>query len=222
MTTTKSTRAPKPVHAGQLTTTAKQHTDYTEQTPCRTGRSRRTGLLAVLVATIALVATACGSADKPSESVASVPAGTTSASPAPKSGATPDGVAFANCMRTHGLPAFKDPEPGKGMGEGVDVNSAEFTKAMAACKDLMPAGDPGANPGQVWSAADKLKYAQCMRENGVPDFPDPSADGGFVLQNDPNTPQFKTAEAACAKYQPESMRNMTPGKQGGPAAGGGS
>jgi hypothetical protein len=120
-------------------------------------------------------------------------------------------------MRKNGLPDFPDPQPGKGMGDGVDVNSEAFKNAMNACKQLMPGGGPPAGDQGPWSSSDKLKYAQCMRENGVPSFPDPAADGGFRLATgtDPNSPQFKAAETACAKYQPESMRNQATKKPGG-------
>jgi len=31
--------------------------------------------------------------------------------------------------------------------------------------------------------AEQLKYAQCIRTHGVPDFPDPTAHGGFTIPN---------------------------------------
>jgi hypothetical protein len=45
-------------------------------------------------------------------------------------------------------------------------------KAVAACKALQPPGTLSAKltPAQESAA---LKFAQCIRENGVPDFPDP-------------------------------------------------
>jgi hypothetical protein len=52
-----------------------------------------------------------------------------------------------------------------------------------------------------------LKYAQCMRSHGVPNFPDPSPSGGLVVPNDINvqSPAFKAAQQACGKLaQPAS------------------
>lgn len=168
--------------------------------------TRRTGAIAALLMSVALFAGACaGDGDKPDNSAVG---GSGSSAPA-------DAQPFANCMRENGLPDFKDPQPGKGMGEGIDVNSGAFKKAMDACKNLMPAGDPGAGDQGQWSSSDKLKYAQCMRENGVPNFPDPDENGGFKLDTDPNTPQFKTAETACAQHQPESLRNQIPNQPKG-------
>jgi hypothetical protein len=47
-----------------------------------------------------------------------------------------------------------------------------WTKAVGACKPLRPPGTLSAKltPAQESAA---LKFAQCIRELGVPDFPDP-------------------------------------------------
>jgi hypothetical protein len=45
-----------------------------------------------------------------------------------------------------------------------------------------------------------LKLAECMRANGVPNFPDPNGQG--LIQGsgiDPNSPQFQKAQQKCAK-----------------------
>ena len=48
-----------------------------------------------------------------------------------------------------------------------------------------------------------LKYAQCMRTHGVPNFPDPTADGSFSLTGiNPRSPAFQTAQKACSKLLP--------------------
>jgi hypothetical protein len=43
-----------------------------------------------------------------------------------------------------------------------------------------------------------------MRSNGVPNFPDPDASGGFQLGGgiDPASPAFKAAQAKCQKLLP--------------------
>jgi hypothetical protein len=196
--------------------------DMVTTTDRGTGRLRRAGAIAVLLMSIALVAGACASGGKSSKTVARV--GPATGSAAAKATASADPLAFAKCMRENGEPDFKDPQRGRPMGDGLDTNSAAFKKAMDACKALMPTGTVrgAGDPNQGWSTSDKLKYAQCMRDNGVPNFPDPDANGGFALVQgngiDPNAPQFKKAEDACKKYQPESLRNMTPNK---PGSGGG-
>jgi hypothetical protein len=58
--------------------------------------------------------------------------------------------------------------------------------------------------------ADYLKAAECMRSNGVPDFPDPTFGNNTVTFNappnvDPNSPQAKSAVAACSKLIPPGL-----------------
>jgi hypothetical protein len=49
--------------------------------------------------------------------------------------------------------------------------------ALTACAG---SGDVTASPSASASDLDQgLAFAQCMRDNGVPDFPDPDPDGGF-------------------------------------------
>ena len=46
-----------------------------------------------------------------------------------------------------------------------------------------------------------VAYAKCMRANGVPNFPDPNAGGGFLFHAragmNPSSPVFKAAQAKC-------------------------
>jgi hypothetical protein len=64
----------------------------------------------------------------------------------------------------------------------VDTNSTAFQQAISACKDLEPSGFMGhqRSPEQQKVA---LKFAQCMRDNGVPDFPDPTPNGPLIDTN---------------------------------------
>ncbi|WP_116112125.1 hypothetical protein [Amycolatopsis ruanii] len=165
---------------------------------------------ALLLGALATTA-ACGS-DDPGNSVASV--GGSSSSTTQAAAASADPVAYAQCMRANGVPNFPDPQADGGMtfdeGSGIDPQSQQFKDADSKCKQLMP-GDKGKSAmGDQWPAEDKLKYAQCMRENGVPAFPDPDADGGFpaLLQGgpvDPESPQFEATEKACQQYVPQNM-----------------
>jgi len=51
-----------------------------------------------------------------------------------------------------------------------------------------------------------VAFAKCMRSNGVPDFPDPNAGGGFVFHPgggmNPSSPAFEAAQAKCRKLLP--------------------
>jgi hypothetical protein len=89
------------------------------------------------------------------------------------------GLKFAECMRGNGVGDFPDPG-GSGKltidgivnGSSLDPNTPAFKQAITACKDLEPAGFMGSkrSPQQMRAA---LRFARCIRENGVKDFPDP-------------------------------------------------
>jgi predicted small secreted protein len=81
-------------------------------------------------------------------------------------------VKLAECIRGHGVPHFPDPDPKGETQFGIDVSLAVWRKAVDACKDLEP---PGTFSGKRTpkQQSDALRFAACVRENGVKDFPDP-------------------------------------------------
>jgi hypothetical protein len=88
-------------------------------------------------------------------------------------------VKFAECMRANGVSEFPDPSAsgkltidGVVNGSSLDPSTPAFKQAMSACKTLEPAGFTGGKRGHVQQAA-ALKFAECIRQNGVSDFPDP-------------------------------------------------
>jgi hypothetical protein len=95
-------------------------------------------------------------------------------------------VRFAACMRSNGVSDFPDPGAsgkftidGIANGSSLDVSTPAFKQAMSACEDLEPAGFTGSKrSSQEQQAA--LKFAKCMRGNGVPDFPDPTPSGPLI------------------------------------------
>ncbi len=124
-------------------------------------------------------------------------------------------VKFAECMRNNGVSAFPDP-PASGSltidgivnGSSLDPNSAAFTQAISACRELEPPGFTGqkATPQQTDA---RLKFAQCMRDNGVSDFPDPTPNGPLIDTNripslagkDPRSdPALNTAMRKCRDF----------------------
>jgi hypothetical protein len=145
--------------------------------PARTTPHRTpTILVAGLLAVVAVISAGCSSA----------PAETGSNSTAAN---RQQAVKFAQCMRDKGVREFPDPDAsgqltidGIANGSSVDPNSAAFKQAISACKDLEPSGFIGhrRSPEQQKGA---LKFAQCIRDNGVKDFPDPTADGPLIDTN---------------------------------------
>ncbi len=103
-------------------------------------------------------------------------------------------LAYSKCMRDNGY------APGEGMRFLVTPGSAaRFDKAATACRALAPAGlgEAGVTPEQLDGL---LKLAQCVREHGVPSFPDPAADGRFDVRKvsaGPDDPKLRAAMAAC-------------------------
>ena len=53
----------------------------------------------------------------------------------------------------------------------------------------------------------RLKFAQCVRANGVPDFPDPTATGPLVdVSNGSSIPGLHAAIQKCIRMNPEAVQ----------------
>jgi hypothetical protein len=161
----------------------------TELLPTRYPSNRRSlsraprplvALFAVAFCIVALISEGCSNA----------PAGTGASSDGGNaSAARGQAVKFAQCMRDNGVRAFPDPDASGTLtietivnGTSIDTNSPAFQRAVTACKDLVPAGFTGANRTLEQQQA-ALKFAQCIRDNGVKDFPDPAFDDPLVDTN---------------------------------------
>ncbi len=123
--------------------------------------SRKVGPLAAL-AMVVVIGTGCS--NEPAENG---DAGNTDAA------SQEQAVKFAECIRGNGVSDFPDPNASGEFVYGVSVSPAVFKKAVDACKELQPPGTLSANRTPEQQSAG-LEFAQCMRENGVEDFPDPA------------------------------------------------
>ncbi len=116
--------------------------------------------------------------------------------------------AFAQCMRDNGVPNFPDPNPNGRFNFGhetINEDDPKYKAAIEKCRDLLPAGDKHDRGGPE-TVQNLVKFAQCMRDNGVPDFPDPDANGNFprdAEQKAHSDPQFQAAEEKCRKDLPQ-------------------
>jgi hypothetical protein len=110
---------------------------------------------------------------------------------------------WARCMREHGV-EMADPDP-DGSVQLADPRSKvkpAVQKAVEACQPLHPPAEmmplPTLPPEQIDAAR---RYARCMREHGVPEFPDPDEGGLFTRDMDPSVdqagPTFQAAFRAC-------------------------
>jgi subtilase family serine protease len=108
----------------------------------KTGGSRgprRAAALAVLAAVAGL--TACGGSTSSSASPGSASAG---------SATYRADLAFATCMRTHGVPDFPDPKPSAAIGiSGQPHGNGPAARAVDACRHLLTAGGTGTGSGAV-------------------------------------------------------------------------
>ena len=153
-------------------------------------------LVAAVLAAVAVAACSGGS-----------PASVTSGGGNPNKGA----LAYASCMRAHGISDFPDPNAQGGFSapNGMNVNSPQYAAANNACKSLTGnATPPPYNPATV---AALVKYAKCMRAHGISNFPDPNAQGHLDISANgkngtsdlsPDNPQYATANRACSSDLP--------------------
>ena len=181
--------------------------------------SPRVGLL-VSAASVAVLTAACSSASTTSTTAGNTStAGTSATSSSSTSSGTSStaagsstyqkAVAYAACMRQHGVPNFPDPLPNGGFEISTDVTggtngqvSPEYAAAVNACASLLPSGSPSAQQQQK-TLSELLKVSACMRTHGFKTFPDPtvSNEGTYlhIVGFDRNSPQFQSAWATCTQ-----------------------
>jgi hypothetical protein len=166
------------------------------------GGLRRAGALAV-VGALAVLATACGGS---------------SASSSASSPTFAQEVALARCMRSHGAPNFPDPNASGGFTLNGPITSQELA-AYGDCRHLLPGGPSLARVQQLAQQQQQrqaqlvpalVKFAGCVRSHGVPNFPDPTANGQFppaALKKAGVSPQqLQSATAACQHVLPAGVQ----------------
>jgi hypothetical protein len=144
---------------------------------------RRTLWPLAALATLTIIVAGCGNGSTGTGNSGATSGGNGTASIHEKA------VKFAECMRANGVSAFPDPAAsgsftidGVVNGSSLDPNGAAFKGAMSACKNLEPPGFTGGKVTPSQRTA-RLKFAQCIRDNGVPDFPDPIPNGPLIDTN---------------------------------------
>jgi hypothetical protein len=178
----------------------------------------RMGLVPGLLLVLALAVAACGGGGGKSDGVASLGDGeatATTTSPGGSSDPQQAALAYAKCMRQHGI-NMPDPkiDANEGVGsvlpEGVSPEDPKFKAAQEACKQYTPGGGqpPKLSPQQQQQL---VAFARCMRQHGI-DMPDPEPGGGLDLRGvDSDTPKFQAAQQACQKYTPNGAKQSSNG-----------
>jgi hypothetical protein len=120
---------------------------------------------------------------------------------------------WQQCLKDNGIDMQVGSADGKNtirISPGPNSDPEKDKAAMEKCKQYAPnGGDMGKADPQMEEAM--RKFAKCMRENGVPNFPDPSANGGIMFNKDsgvdPESDSFKAAQQKCESLMPRpSMR----------------
>jgi len=137
-------------------------------------------------------------------------------------------LTLVRCMRSHGVPNFPDPDASGGYsltsngslkgagGVSVDINSSRAQAAYGDCRHLVPGGPSISQLEQAEQQEQQqrakmlpelLKYVQCMRGHGVPNFPAPgqSTAGPGGLPN-VDSPQYVAAAGACQHLLPPGAK----------------
>jgi hypothetical protein len=166
----------------------------------------RTRATAIATTGVALLISACGG-------------GTSSSSTSSTSAHATGAVAFSECMRSHGVSAFPDPDSSGNVPKAKViplVSSPQFPAAQRSCHHLLPnTPRPTSTHAEVQAAlSGMVRFAACMRSHGVQEWPDPIVDRSrpgdprpvFDLHSsvDPSAPQIVTDVRDCDHVMPGS------------------
>jgi hypothetical protein len=181
--------------------------------------------VAAIVATagLSLLAAACGGSESSTASHGSPNGGgsTTSTSY----------VAYSACMRSHGVPAYPDPDSSgqlpKPDAHHLGVSDSRLQSTQEACQRLLPSTGRAVSSGSITQCMmaencprslvqhvlnEERSFAQCMRAHGVPNWPDPSTDSrwrpvfAISISKDGFNPYSKPIWAkgnACSHLMPD-------------------
>jgi hypothetical protein len=102
------------------------------------------------------------------------------------------GRRYSQCIRAHGVPTFPDPVINGGYltlpdGPNGDNGKLALSKnpaAQRACQSIIDELPPSATRPRKPKTLDMqtlMRFAQCMRQHGMPNWPDPDSNGDFPL-----------------------------------------
>jgi hypothetical protein len=119
---------------------------------------------------------------------------------------------LVRCARANGMPNLPDPQiDSNGRASFPNGTPNATASVRRACQSIYDRLPPSArDEEETRPPADMqalLRYARCMREHGVPDFPDPDAEGNFRAPAggggpSPKSPTFQRALQACRQLDP--------------------
>jgi hypothetical protein len=101
---------------------------------------------------------------------------------------------------------------------GVAVAALSFGVAACGGDEEAPAsGATGEKTDQQKMRESAVKFAQCMRENGVEKFPDPDPNGGTRIEVGPASgiepEEFEAASKKCEEFREDTGRELSEAEQ---------
>jgi hypothetical protein len=180
-------------------------------------RSARTVTAVIATAGLVLLAVGCGGSPSGVAQLGSTTTQSRSSSTAAATSAQQNAaIAYARCMRSNDVSNWPDPnssgvfDKSKLTSQKLGASSSRVQAAQSACRRLLPNGGNGRTAGQVQEAkAQSLRFSQCVRSHGVPNFPDPDSTGRIpdpaTVGIDQGSPKFRAANQACGKDRPPYM-----------------
>jgi hypothetical protein len=165
----------------------------------RRRRLRARATVGALIAVGVLVA-GCGGGGSNS-GVANVSTSSTASSHSSSSSTYDQALAYANCVRTHGVPLWPDPDSSGRFDKSkltprqLGVSSSKAGAAAHACRTLLPTYS-ATQQSQVLTQA--LTFSRCMRAHGSTNFPDPESNGAIRIPHAmENSPVYLAALHFC-------------------------
>jgi hypothetical protein len=177
---------------------------------------RRPGGFAVLAAAVAIGLAACSSGSSTPQ-VASLGTSSTgnggdaatTQNSASTGGSTSNPTQLLNewtaCMHSHGDPDQTDPTIDTNKDIHIPIPSGvkglSVSPEAQACNSYLTAASKALGGGQSSGPPNPklVEFAECMRDNGVPNFPDPTGTGFELHGLDVNSLAFQNANEVCKK-----------------------
>ena len=128
------------------------------------------------------------------------------------------GREYSQCVRDHGVHNYPDlvdaggqlSLPNDGTGDAANAALRANPAARDACQPILDRLPASAQKNAALTPQDMqnlLKFAQCMRQNEMSEWPDPRANGSFPILGTPleqeevqKSARLVTAEQACKQY----------------------
>jgi hypothetical protein len=124
------------------------------------------------------------------------------------------------CARAHGDPTLPDPTiDSQGQATFPPGTAKPSAATMQACQSIFNRLPASVRNGGAPDIQMEIKFSQCMRQHGLSDWPDPSANGDYLLPPDLQTTEksgpvwdrIKAGWDACKAFNPSGHISVSRG-----------